>query len=348
MRFAIVLHEDGDIYNRWQNSCNKFGIAYDEIYITRADWLEQCLQKPYDCFLLRPPGLIQRYKQLYDERMYVLAKILGKKTYPTYEELIIHENKRMLSYFLKAKQIPHVPTSIFYNKKEALSHISNMSYPVVAKTAIGGSGSGVAFLYNTQDATRYIIKAFGKGIARRFGPNKHTGNIKTWTQKTLLSPSFALKKIRTYLNIFNDRQQGYVIFQQYIPHTFEWRVVCIGESFFGHKKIKIGEKASGSKGIDYCPPPAKLLYFCKDIMSANNFTSMAIDCFETSDGNYLINEMQTIFGHVQTHILEVNATPGRYLYRNDQWEFEAGNFNTNESYDLRLQHVLSMLHESKK
>ena len=116
----------------------------------------------------------------------------------------------------------------------------------------------------------------------------------------------------------------------------------IGESYFAHKKIKTGEMASGSKGIDYVNPPFELLDFLKEICDKNNFQSVAIDIFEHPQRGYLVNEIQTIFGHVQTHILEVNGKPGRYLHQNNQWIFEEGNFNTNESYDLRLETALKL------
>ena len=42
------------------------------------------------------------------------------------------------------------------------------------------------------------------------------------------------------------------------------------------------------------------------------------------------------------HILEVDGRPGRYLYQDGQWVFEEGMFNSNESYDLRLEVALKL------
>ena len=70
--------------------------------------------------------------------------------------------------------------------------------------------------------------------------------------------------------------------------------------------------------------------------------------FEDGQGGYLINELQTLFGHVQDYILAVDGVPGRYIFTNDQWFFEPGDFNTNESYDLRLKTALDLYEKTKK
>ena len=45
--------------------------------------------------------------------------------------------------------------------------------------------------------------------------------------------------------------------------------------------------------------------------------------------------------------MKVDGIIGRYIYTNDSWEFEQGNFNNNENYDLRLSHAL-LKHGAKK
>jgi hypothetical protein len=70
---------------------------------------------------------------------------------------------------------------------------------------------------------------------------------------------------------------------------------------------------------------------------------MSVDILEGPNGEYLINEMQTLFGHVQDYIMKVNDKIGRYTYQKPNWVFEAGNFNSNESYDLRLKNVLYII-----
>ena len=343
MIVALLKNEHPDSVKKWEIACQKKGLQYDIIELTASEWLEKVTAKSYSFFLLRPSGIISHYKTLYDERVYILAKVLKLNVFPSYEECYIYENKRLLSYYLKARKIPHPKTDIFYNKQEALDFVNKSVFPLVGKTAIGASGSGVKIIKSKEDAFSYIKKAFSsKGIKRRFGPNRVTGSPAKWTTKAIKDPLYFWRKIKSYMYAHKYGQRDFVLFQEYIPHDFEWRAVKIGDSYFAHKKIKTGEMASGSKGIEYVNPPVSILNFTKELCEPNNFNCMAIDLFEDKKEGYLVNELQTIFGHVQDHILEVDGKPGRYIYKNNQWLFEEGDFNTNESYDLRLETAINL------
>ena len=63
---------------------------------------------------------------------------------------------------------------------------------------------------------------------------------------------------------------------------------------------------------------------------------MAVDLFQNDSGIF-VNELQTIFGHKNPYICKINDKAGRYVLQNNQWVFEEGDFNTNESFDLRLE-----------
>jgi glutathione synthase/RimK-type ligase-like ATP-grasp enzyme len=340
---SILRNEDSLSGNKWAKACEEIGIDFNIIDITAFNWMQAILDSKSDFYLLRPPGMLKYYKELYDERIYIINKIFGLKIFPSYEECYIYENKRFLSYFLQAQNIPHPKTMVFYKSEEAKDFISKATIPIVAKTSIGASGSGVQVIRDKQKAKRYIERAFSqKGIARRFGPNRVTGSPGKWFVKAVKSPSYFIKKLREYFSIYGHGERDFVIFQEYIPHDFEWRAVKIGDSFFAHRKIKYKDKASGSKGIEYVNPPLSILDFTRDLCTKNKFNFMAVDLFEDGKGGYLVNELQTIFGHVQDHIMEVNGKPGRYILLNNQWIFEEGDFNTNESYDLRLETAIKL------
>lgn len=340
---GILKNEEANSALKWEKACEKQNVPFKTIDLTQSDWFEQITSEPFDFFLIKPPGKIEGYKTLYDERLYIICKVLGFKTYPSFEECYIYENKKLLSYYLQAKNIPHPQTHVFYDRDEALAFLHKHSLPLVGKSSIGASGSGVAVLRDVQKAESYAKRAFSnKGLKRRFGPNRVTGTPKKWLKKALNSPSYFTSRMKEYLTIYGDGQRGYVILQEYVPHDFEWRAVRIGDSYFAHKKIKYGDKASGSKGIDYVDPPHSLLNFVKELCEQNSFTCMAVDLFETAQGGYLVNELQTIFGHVQDYILSVDNKPGRYRFLHNCWVFESGDFNSNESYDLRLQNALEL------
>ena len=281
---------------------------------------------------------------MYDERVYIIEKVLKKKVYPSYDEIVLHENKRYLSYWLKAEKLPHPETHVFYKKKEALEFIENSCFPIVGKINIGASGKGVTIFKTKSSALKYVEDAFSiKGIKQSTGPNLKMGNIANRIVYVMKNPAHIKKRVSVYSKIGQDKQKNFVIFQKFIPHDFEWRIVRIGESYFGHKKIKTGEKASGTKGIDYEIPPDKLLNFVKEICDNYNFNSMAVDIFEDGKGGYLINEMQTAFGHVQDYICEKDRNPGRLIFENYCWIFEQGMFNANLSFNLRLKNVIDLI-----
>ncbi|MCB2219448.1 MAG: hypothetical protein KQI35_03560 [Bacteroidetes bacterium] len=349
MKVGILRNENPDSAQKWEIACRKRQIDYEVIDLTAFNWLENVRKPGFDFFLLRPSGNLTHYKTLYDERLYVISKVLNLRTYPFYEETIIYENKKLLCYYLDGSDIPHPKSWVFYSKKEAKNFIKNYSLPIVAKTSIGASGSGVSIIRTADQATKYIARAFSnKGIKRSFGPNKSTGTPSSWAKKAIKNPAFFKKKVKQYLTTHKYGERDFVIFQKYIPHNFEWRMVKIGESYFGHQKVKQADKASGTKGIDYVTPPNKLLDFTRDLCDKNNFHFMAVDLFEDGEGGFLVNELQTIFGHVQDFILAINNRPGRFLHQNGEWVFQEGDFNTNESYDLRLETAIKLYKDSLK
>jgi glutathione synthase/RimK-type ligase-like ATP-grasp enzyme len=344
MKVTILKNEKEESHERWMQSCINLNVDYDIIDLTSHEWLDKVQNSKADLFLARPTGLIQKFKTLFDERIYIIERVLKYPVFPSYEEISLHENKKYLSYFLKAARIPLPVTNVFYYKNEALDFCEKLAvFPIVGKTSNGASGTGVKIIRDNTQLRKYINQAFSrKGVKRRFGPNRNTGNISKWTKKARLDPQLAIKKIKKYFQLYSDSQKGFVIFQEYIPHDYEWRVVRIGESYFAHQKVKTGEMASGTKGITYLNPPLDLLDFVRDICERFNYQSMAIDIFEHPQKGYVVNEMQTLFGHVQDHIMEVDGKTGRYLYNNKQWHFEAGYFNQNESYDLRLRTAIKL------
>ncbi len=331
-----------DSNDKWERSCIKYDVDYIFIDMASNDWLDKIVKYKPSCCLLRPPGNLSYAKQMYDERVYIIAKVLNFLTYPSCEEAYVYENKRLLSYYLTAKEIPHPKTYVFYKKKEVIAFSQDVKLPIVAKTNIGASGSGVKIIKTKSELDKYIKNAYTKGITRRRGPNRNSGNPKSWLKKAISSPQLLKKKLKLYKARGEDTQKHFIILQEFIPHDFEWRVVKIGESYFAHKKAKIGEMASGTKNKVYDNPPLSLFDFMKDVCDKTAFFSQAVDILETPSGEYFVNEIQTIFGQSDEYQMMVDGKIGRYIYK-DGWIFEEGDFNTNESYDLRLEHAIILM-----
>lgn len=344
IKAVILMNENYGDDEQWIKACEnrRDVLTYRVVNITADHWYEQLTIEPYDILLTKPSGLISRYKQLYDERARLIANELKKEMFPTYSEILLHENKRYLSDWLKVNNIPHPETHVFYDKSEALLWTEKCAYPIVAKSSIGASGSGVMIIRSKKRALDYIHRSFSKkGAHKRWGPNLRKGNLVLRAINACNDMSYLKRRLLLYTTRKNDRQEGYVLFQKYIPHEFEWRVVRIGESYFAHKKVKLGDKASGSLLKQYDNPPLDILDFVRMITDTFGLFSQAVDIFE-SDNGYLVNEMQCIFGQSDPYQMLVNGRPGRYFRRNDEWIFEVGDFNTNECYDLRLDTAIQL------
>jgi hypothetical protein len=338
VKFVILTNEIAGSELKWKLACEKMNAENIVVDISKANWLELIENYKPNILLTRPAGLTTPFKILYDERLEILVNELNYFCFPTLKEVLIYENKKYFSYWLKANKIPHPQTDVFYFEKEALDWLnsSNVKFPIVAKTNIGASGSGVVIIETKEELQNYIQSTFsGKGATKRVGPNLKKGRILQRGIRLLSKPKALFKKIDVYKARALDVQKDFVLFQEHIPHTFEWRVVRMGDSFFAHKKLMLGKMTSGSLLKDYGNPPLALLDFVKSITDKHKLFSQAVDVFESPNG-YLVNEMQCIFGQSDAFQMKVDDFVGRYTFQNGSWKFEAGDFNTNESYDLRL------------
>ena len=349
-KVAILKSEAAFDHEPWVKACEE-NLKVDQhevISIVDNDWYTRILNRSYDLFLLRPPGRTELYKRLYDERVFLISNIVKGKLYPSLQEVMIYENKRFLRDWLVLRYIPHPETFVFFDLSVALAFIENRDeFPVVAKTNIGASGDGVIVLSSKQMAVQYINAAFSEGIKQRSGPKLFKGSIIKKISK-LGKKDFIKNRLKEYRVSAEESQKGYVLFQQFIPHEYEWRCVRIGDSFFAHKKIARNNVASGTLAKGYDEVPHSLLDYARDLTNRTGLSSVAIDLFENDTNQYLVNEIQCFFGQSDPYQMRVNGKPGRYRRNDKEWSFEEGMFNTNLSYDLRLEHALSILNDEAK
>ncbi|MCD4828956.1 MAG: hypothetical protein K8R90_05950 [Candidatus Cloacimonetes bacterium] len=350
--FAILRNENEIDHQFWIEACQAQNdrVQFDVIDLTRSDWLQQVTRKPYDMLIARPPGITSWFKQLYDERIYIIHDVLKIPIYPSCQEIFMYENKRMMAYWLAANKLPYPHTWVFYNQDEALEFSRTCQYPLVAKTAIGSAGSGVKILTSPGATKRYINQAFSnRGITRKWGPNLRKVGLVQRAKKRLKKPGEYLKFITKHRGqVAADAQCWFVIFQEYHKISFEWRAVKIGDSYFAHKKIATrGNLISGSSQVSWDGPSPELLDFLRNTSESHGLQALAFDLFETEDGKFLINELQCYFGSFNPHQMILDGKPGRYRHIDNAWRFEPGEFNTCNSHDLRLLHILQLLDGEK-
>ncbi len=350
---AILKNENDEDHREWITACENFKdkVNYSVIEFTKHDWLENILSKDFDLFLTRPSDKVSYFKQLYDERLITLHLVLKKPIYPSLTENLIYENKRMLAYWLQSNNISHPTTNIFYYKEEALEFAKNCKLPVVSKSAIGSSGTGVKIFREAASLIDHVNEVFSpKGVKREWGVNLRKEDLIKRGFNALTNIKEFSNKISTRYNASSsDPQRNYLILQDFIKCDFEWRAVKIGNSFFAHKKLStVGDKFSGTAKVSWDGPSKELLEFVKYVCGIDDFKSQAVDVFEPQPGKFFVNELQCFFGSKNPHQMIVNGKPGRYRFINSDWVFEEGEFNKNNSYDLRIEHILEILSGSKK
>lgn len=321
-----ILKEFTGYESNYIKACEDLKVDYEIIDIISNDWIDNILKSNCDGFLVRPSFAKDVWKRMYDEKLYFISHVLKKPIYPDYYSLFIYENKKNMAYFLKLNDIPHPKTWIFYDKEEALNFVEKYDkYPLVFKPNIGSGALGIKFM-NKNQAKKIINKIFTKWKFFNFGYTK-------W-YKTRFKLSYP---------IMDDKQYNFVIFQEKLDVKWEWRIIRIGESFFGHQKLAKGKFHSGSGKVGWVKPPEELLNIVKRITDENGFRSMDIDIFETLDNKFYVNELQAIFGSYDNSQMYIDGKPGRYLFKDGEWIFEEGYFNQNGSFNLRVEDFLKIL-----
>jgi len=316
-RYPYTLGIVADFWHQHHHyvaACREMGVAYKVLDLSGPDWLQVVEESDCDAFLVRPSVALSIWKQMYDERLRVMAEDLGKVLFPSYQEIWLYESKRRMQYWCAAHQIPHPRTWVFYDRKQALACAAQVPLPVVYKSNLGSGASGVRVFRTRGVLRRHIHRCFLRGFT-------------------------------TYRRCRNDKEWGFVFLQEYLPEAREWRIIRIGDSYFGYEKLKKGDYHSGSLLRRYGELPTELLSFARDVLDVGGFQSMDLDIFQTRDGRYLVNELQTIFGMSRPEMCVVDGQAGRMLYEpeSDAWTFEAGDFCRNHLCNLRVQTWLDVL-----
>jgi glutathione synthase/RimK-type ligase-like ATP-grasp enzyme len=323
-----ILTSFDNTYKKYIGACRDLNVDYEVVDILAPDWAQNV--KKSDCrgFLARPPSDFQERKAFFDERLYCINKVLNYPIYPSWEELYIYENKRMVAHWLEIHGFPHPKTHIFVRKQDALKHLKQCAYPVVFKASTGSAAKLVNIVKNYTQARKIIGKIFGL-----FHPVTASGYN-----------GYSFRGIPIPLPGANQRH--YAIVQEFHKIKWEWRVIKIGDSFFGRKKLLRGDFASGSHRVGWERPPDEVLFLANEICEKGNFLSMGVDVFETHDARFLVNELQSITG-IRSGVKMLAADkPGRLRLIDDKFVFEEGEFNQHDGYLARARHFLDILGSS--
>lgn len=307
-----IIHEYFQYHKHYIAACRELGVSYRLIDLSGNDWVDRVRNSGCDAFLVWPSCNRRAWRDLFDDRLRIMEKDLGLLVYPTLNETWLYENKCRERDWMLANGILHPQTWIFYTLKEAESFARDATLPVVVKTRLGAANCGVWIVHSRRQLRKLIRKAFNRGLLAR---NRYR----------------------------SEYESGFIFIQEYLPDVREWRMVRMGDSYFGHMKGKLGEFHSGSGKVDWSPPEKKHLDLLKHVTDIGGFTSMDVDLFETQDGKLYVNELQSVFGaSVSIDQSRVDGKPGRYVHNADTgtWTFEEGDFARNACCNARVQEVL--------
>lgn len=296
-------------------ACEELGVHYKIINISEPDWIQVIRGCGCDAFLVWPSFKVSIWKRMFDERLKVMVDEMHETIYPTYNELWLNESKLRMSYWLEANGVPHSRTWVFYSREKAMEFAQEAELPLVAKSDMGSMAAGVKILRRRSEVVQYVNQRFGKGIACRGADVR-------------------------------DLEWGYLLFQEFLPGVSEWRMIRIGDSYFGHQKLKEGEFHSGSGKAGWYDPPRALLDFIRKLTDKAGYTAINADIFETPDKCYFVNEIQSHFAvYDEKSQMYIDNQPGRYLYdySDGKWRFEEGAFGRNSCCNLRVEALLSLL-----
>lgn len=329
MRLGILTAFRNEHQN-YVRACKECDVDYRIVDLIGDNWLQEVQNSGCDGFLCRTPSKFQERKDMFTDKLYVINKMMHRPIYPSFEELFLHENKKMMYYFMTLNHLPHVETHVFYRKSDYYDFIEKTDYPLVFKTSIGSTSKGVKIIKSKQSAQRIGRKVFGRlneKLAKGYTPQT-TGRYIPVRARGLL-------------------QRHFVLLQKFENIKWEWRIVKIGESYFGHQKLLEGYFASGAHKKGWVRPPEELLFLIKKISEEHHFYSTALDVFETYAGQFLINEIQSIIGQKTDHLMCIDGKPGRYVFTNGKFQFEEGSFNQYKSYLLRVKHFIDILENER-
>ncbi len=325
--FADVVSSDEDTYGagvvfgivrnvaqyhrHYVAACLEMGVPFRVLDLSGPDWVQRVRGSGCGVFLVWPDAHLASWNMMIKDRVEVMEHELGLPVFPPAREIWLYEDKRRMAYWLEAHKIPHPKTWVFYDRASCEAFVRSCVLPIVFKTAFGAAATGVRIFRDRGKLLRWVRKAFGRGIA----PGGYD---------------------------CRERERGSVLLQEYLADVKEWRLVRIGNSFFGHMKGSRSGFHSGSGVVGWAVPEERHLAFLESVTEVAGFRSMDVDVFETPEGSLLVNELQTVFGASHSvDQLRLNGRPGRFVRGDDgSWRFEEGDFARNHCANERIRYVL--------
>jgi len=264
-------------------------VDYEFINLLDNDWFES-FQGQFSGYLIYPPSYPYEWMNVFFKRLYYVQHLIKDKSTPSLETISMYESKIAMHDFYKVHNIPHVTSYTFYNFQDALEYGHGCTLPVVVKEDAGSGATGVNIIKKRSELIKKIKKSF-------YFNNKSKRKFNIYNLKLKLYPfKIALDTKWNYLP-FAPKRMGFIHIQKYNKVKYEWRIIRIGDSYFGHKKLEDSDGYhSGTLNKGWGPIPYEILNLVKEVSNRTHLDNANFDIFETQNGELYFNEIQAIFG----------------------------------------------------
>lgn len=303
-----ILKEAWGLHHHYISACDVLGFNYEVIDMFASDAVDNVLRSDCSFMVARPSVQYSVWKHMFDNRLALLAGNLSAQIFPDALSLWLWESKLRTHEFLSINKIPHAQGSIIYRISDVDKVGKSLGYPLVYKADRASGSSGVKIFSSNVDLKRFARRKMQSGR-------------------------------RTYRDKHVDKEHGVLLLQQFHPNLKEWRIIRIGDYYFGFEKLKEHQFHSGSKNFSYGMPPLEVLNLTLNVFTKFDFRYCSVDVFVTESGELLVNEIQPYFGQENDReLLVIDGVSGRLKHdaRENKWVFEKGEFCKHNLCVLRL------------
>lgn len=273
--------------DEFEKACATLNLEARVVPVDSHGWMEAV--KAVDVFVWRPK--MGDPSEMAEIRTKIpLIEAMGIPCFPNSLMLWLYDDKIRETLFLKAHGHPVPETFISFNEEEARTYLEGAAYPLIAKTHMGASASGVVRLQDRAAAMRLL-----KGIFRRQNLVEKVLEKYHYLPR-LAKGDFLLARKYRYLNAC----PSYIYAQEFIEADSDWRITTLGAdllSVFVRRNRPDDFRASGSglwEMVELEDLPTEACDLALEISNRHGFTSMAYDFMKGPKG-WVIGEISMAF-----------------------------------------------------
>lgn len=335
MKIGIIITPERD-RSKIIKALKEEKVNYTFINLIDDNWLDY-FEGQFDGYLIYPASYPYEWTNLFFKRLYYIKDKISNISTPSLDAISMYESKIAMHDFYKVHNIPHINASTFYNMQDALEYAHGCKLPVVVKEDQGSGATGVKIINNRNELIRLIKKSF-------YFNNQISSLFSLKSMKSKLYPyKFGFTNKKNYFPLKSNRA-GFIHIQNHEKVKYEWRIIRIGNSYFGHRKLEDDKGYhSGSLNKGWGEIPDRILEFVRQISNRTKLDNVNFDLFETTNGKLYFNEIQAMFGTSTEEQLIINEVSGRYVYNNENWIFEPGEYSRNGCNNLRIKFLIDKL-----